>query len=225
MGGQFATDGQVSCIKFLCPGETRSKKVYFGKEGMHMIRKPLPKHWRTLLALFILFVTVVGGGTWYLYKAIGNLKGNETGAQVVNVVLKREYICGQAEEETRQETVTSADELLTRYKDWSLVSRNHNVYTFEKKINDLSPYCKQNAFFGINKNGELTLFDGLPENGQVIQTFFQLNTKKLESSLPPEELKLLRKGIHITNAAEYNSIISTYSELSNDEKEATVRLK
>ncbi|WP_205628695.1 BofC C-terminal domain-containing protein, partial [Acinetobacter baumannii] len=75
------------------------------------------------------------------------------------------------------------DELLTRYKDWTLVSRHRNVYTFEKKLNDLSPYCKENAYFGLSENGELTLFDGLPDKGKVIQTFFQLNTKKLESSL------------------------------------------
>lgn len=190
-----------------------------------MIRKPLPKHWRTLLALSVLFVTVVVGGTWYLYSAIGKLKGSEAAAQTVDVVLKREYLCGETEEEMKRETVTSADELLTRYEGWNFVSRNRSVYTFEKKINDLSPHCKENAYFGLGTNGELTLFDGLPEKGQVIQTFFQLDTGKLESSLPREELNLLRQGIRITDAAEYNSIISTYSEFSNDDQEATVRLK
>ncbi|GEN33062.1 MULTISPECIES: BofC C-terminal domain-containing protein [Aneurinibacillus] len=190
-----------------------------------MIRKPLPKHWRTLLALSLLFIVVISGGTWYLYSAIEKLKGNEAVAQTVDLVLKREYICGETEEETKRETVASVDELLRRYQGWTFVSRNRNVYTFEKKINDLSPHCKENAYFGLGADGELTLFDGLPEKGQVIQTFFRLDTKKLESSLPPEELQLLRKGIHITDAAEYNSIISTYSEFSNEEKEAAVQLK
>jgi forespore regulator of the sigma-K checkpoint len=189
---------------------------------MRMVRKKIPKQWRMLGALFFLLVTVIGGGTWYLYHTIERLKGNEAAAQTVDVVLKREYLCGEAEEEVRRETVSSSEELLTRYRDWEFVSRNRNVYTFEKKINDLSPYCKEHAYFGINANSELTLFDGLPEKGQVIQTFFQLDTKKLESSLPKEELQLLRKGIHVTDAAEYNSILSTYSEFSNEEKESAL---
>ncbi|AMA72146.1 MULTISPECIES: BofC C-terminal domain-containing protein [Aneurinibacillus] len=187
-----------------------------------MVRKQLPKHWRTLLALSLLFITVISSGTWYLYNKIQELKGNEASTQTVDVVLKREYICGETEKETHRETVSSSEELLQRYHDWDFVSRDRNVYTFEKKINDLSPRCKEHAYFGINENGELTLFDGLPEKGQIIQTFFQLDTKKLESSLPPEELDLLRKGIHISNAAEYNSIISTYSEFTNEEKETAV---
>ncbi|MFT9848405.1 BofC C-terminal domain-containing protein [Aneurinibacillus sp. REN35] len=190
-----------------------------------MIRKPLPKHWRTLGALAILFFTVAVSSIWYLYTAIETLKGNEAAAQAVDVVLKRVYLCGESEEEIKKETVASSDELLMRYQDWTFVSRQRNVYTFEKKLNDLSPYCKEHAYFGLSENGELTLFDGVPENGKVIQTFFQLNTEKLESSLPVDEMKILRKGIRITDAAEYNSIISTYSEFSGDEKETAVQLK
>jgi forespore regulator of the sigma-K checkpoint len=48
----------------------------------------------------------------------------------------------------------------------------------------------------------------------VIQTFFQLDIKRMESSLPLEEVKLLKKGIPFSSMSEYNSILSTYGEFA-----------
>lgn len=173
--------------------------------------------WWIIVAFAILLGLVFGASLLYSYRPIEQLQEKETARQAVDVLLQRTYLCGKVEEETRRELVSSADELKERYKDWTFVTLDQNRYTFAKKINELAPVCHENAYFGVNKNGDLTLFDGLPEEGKVIQTFFQLDTKKLEAVLPKEELALLKRGIRVTDTAEYNSILSTYSELSVNE--------
>jgi forespore regulator of the sigma-K checkpoint len=67
---------------------------------------------------------------------------------------------------------------------------------FVKTIEDLSPRCKENAYFGMDKGGNLSLFEGVPGVGDsnVIQTFFQLNIEHLESSLPRDAIKELYRG-------------------------------
>jgi forespore regulator of the sigma-K checkpoint len=52
----------------------------------------------------------------------------------------------------------------------------------------------------------------MPAADNVIRTFFQLDIRYLESSLPKETLKQLQDGIRITDMAEYNSVLSTFSD-------------
>ncbi len=221
MGGRFATKVRMERINFFLLAKMDTRII--GKEGVYVAllktRLQAKKRWITIFLTGFVFIAITGTGTFYLFRTIENMKGNEAVARSVDVLLVHKYVCGETEEERRKEVITSSDELLKRYTGWSLVSQKNDKYTFEKKVNDISAYCKKRGYFGINRDGELTLFDGLPEKGQVMQTFFQLNQKKLESSLPVEELDLLRHGIHVNDIAEYNSIISTYSEFSDEEKE------
>jgi forespore regulator of the sigma-K checkpoint len=85
---------------------------------------------------------------------------------------------------------------------------------FVKTIEDLSPRCKENAYFGMDKGGNLSLFEGVPRVGDsnVIQTFFQLNIEHLESSLPRDAIKELYRGIQVRDLSEYNSVLSTFSD-------------
>jgi forespore regulator of the sigma-K checkpoint len=84
--------------------------------------------------------------------------------------------------------------------------------TFIKHVEDLSPSCKAQAYMGLDEKGSLSLFNGMPAADNVIRTFFQLDIRYLESSLPKETLKQLQDGIRITDMAEYNSVLSTFSD-------------
>ncbi|OUM96071.1 MAG: hypothetical protein A9Z00_06930 [Thermobacillus sp. ZCTH02-B1] len=69
-----------------------------------------------------------------------------------------------------------------------------------------------NAVFGIDADGRLSLFDGPPERGKVLRTFYQLNVRYMESCLPRERLDALVRGIRVSDPDEYYSVLSAYSE-------------
>jgi forespore regulator of the sigma-K checkpoint len=47
-----------------------------------------------------------------------------------------------------------------------------------------------------------------------------MNIEYLESSLPPDTVRQLREGIPIADLAEYNSVLSTFSEFALEQSEA-----
>jgi forespore regulator of the sigma-K checkpoint len=67
-------------------------------------------------------------------------------------------------------------------------------------------------YFALNSDGYLTLYEGDPDEWQVVRTFFQLDVNHLEGSLPQEVVKELHEGIRISDDAEYNSVLSTFSD-------------
>jgi forespore regulator of the sigma-K checkpoint len=139
-------------------------------------------------------------------EVIRTLKGKQA------VYLQTVYVCG---EETQQLGVWSALELQAAHKKhakWLIRMDEPGKVTFIQHIEDLSPACKDQAYFGIRQDGSLSLFNGVPGKDNVIRTFFQLNIDFLESSLPEETVRELRDGIRVTDMAEYNSVLSTFSE-------------
>ena len=135
------------------------------------------------------------------------------------VVLKKIYVCGQ---ETSPLGTMDADEIAAMHNEfpqWGIVMEPDGKIVFTEHVDDLSPFCKDNAYFGLDKNGNLSLFEGLPANDKVIRTFFQLNIGYLESSLPRDAYNQLKEGIRVTNMAEYNSVLSTFSDFAMDRSE------
>jgi forespore regulator of the sigma-K checkpoint len=129
-----------------------------------------------------------------------------------DVYLQTLYVCG---EETEHLGVWSSDELHQQHKkhpEWLMRMNEREKITFIKHVEDLSPSCKANAYMGLDDKGSLSLFNGMPAVDNVIRTFFQLDVRYLESSLPKETLKQLQDGIRITDMAEYNSVLSTFSD-------------
>lgn len=124
------------------------------------------------------------------------------------------YVCG---DELEPLGFMDAADILAYYKSnpFTVVSMgaDGSIY-LEKTIEDLSPRCKENAYFGMDKGGNLSLFEGVPGvgDGNVIQTFFQLNIEHLESSLPRDTIKELYRGIQVRDLSEYNSVLSTFSD-------------
>ncbi|MDB5053436.1 MAG: bypass of forespore [Bacilli bacterium] len=126
--------------------------------------------------------------------------------------LQKIYVCG--EETAKIGTLKSADIVayhLAHLQDQMKLNEQGQVY-FTEQVEDLSVQCKQNAFFGLDKNGNLSLFEGLPMHEQIIRTFFQLNVEHLKTSLPQGTLNQLEQGIKVSDLAEYNSVLSTFSD-------------
>lgn len=137
------------------------------------------------------------------------------GDKKIQTILHRVYVCGEEIEQLDQLNYEEVVIIAEQNPNWELtVDQSYTLIRFVEQINDLSPYCKKNAFFGMNGDGEFSLFDGQPSHEKVIKTFFQLNVPYLESSLPDQELEHLMMGIRVRDIEEYDSVLSTYSEYS-----------
>ncbi|WP_281889008.1 BofC C-terminal domain-containing protein [Paenibacillus sp. YYML68] len=128
---------------------------------------------------------------------------------------RKAYLCG---EEVERIGVLDASGILDYYlkhprMSVSLSETSEAVY-FVETINDLSPRCKESAYFGLDVQGNLSIFEGVPGSGNdhVMRTFFQLNIEHLESSLPRETVRQLYQGIRIHDLDDYNSVLSTLSD-------------
>ncbi|WP_310552007.1 BofC C-terminal domain-containing protein [Paenibacillus glufosinatiresistens] len=109
--------------------------------------------------------------------------------------------------------------LMERHSDWSpRLSEDGDVW-LEKRIDDLSPGCKNNAYIGIDALGRLTLFQGPPRRDRALRTFYEIDQGALKSSLPEEMWRQLREGIRIQDADEYRSVLSTFSDYARDGSE------
>ncbi|WP_028547700.1 BofC C-terminal domain-containing protein [Paenibacillus sp. UNC451MF] len=132
---------------------------------------------------------------------------------------KKAYVCG---EELQMLGRMTAAQILQYHKEHPAltvsIGEGGDVY-FTEQIDDLSPQCKNNAYFGLDAKGNLSLFEGVPGSNQVLRTFFQLNIEFLESSLPRETVKQLYRGIPVNNLDEYNSVLSTFADFAVEEPE------
>ncbi len=139
--------------------------------------------------------------------------------QPLDVEVKSIYVCGEENIKLEQQR---PDQIIALLEDPAVKHVNlheEGYLQVEKHISDLSPECKANAYIGIDEAGNLTLFDGLPGQEKVIRTFFQMNIEYLESSIPRQTIEQLYKGIKVTDLAEYNSVISTFSDYAVEDSE------
>jgi len=132
----------------------------------------------------------------------------------VDVTLRRSFVCGEETRRLGRMTAEQAIELLRRHPGWRAVAAGSGAVIMEERINDLSPACKESAVFGIDADGRLSLFDGPPERSKVLRTFYQLDVRHLETSLPKERFEALVRGIRVSDFDEYNSIVSSFSEFA-----------
>lgn len=161
---------------------------------------------------FLLFSTV------FLFSLVGSysLMTSIGHAEVVNtlqnhpkqfhIVLKRIYLDGEVSEENIEETVWSMEDFWSKYDSWQLVDKNSDTLTFKQVVDDISPLLKTNGYFGISNEGILTIYNGKPENSDIIQSFFQIDLKKLEST----QQKHLQKGIPIKTKDRYVEVLETF---------------
>lgn len=135
----------------------------------------------------------------------------------VELVLETRYVCGTETEVKQFENIQALEAWLEEEGDaWQLVEKKENSFKVIKEVEDLSPLCKNEGYFGLTEDGILTLFQGPPEEKQVIESFFRIDTDLLNVSLPTEEIEMLKKGIRVANVAEYFSILSTYGQYATE---------
>ncbi|MGG5254915.1 BofC C-terminal domain-containing protein [Neobacillus sp. SM06] len=132
----------------------------------------------------------------------------------LKVVLERVYLDGEMSEETIQEPVTSLADFWAKYDQWELLSSNETALVFRKQVDDISPLSKANGYFGVTDKGILTIFNGKPGQARIIQSFFQIDIKKLESYRQKE----LFKGIPVKTKDRYIKVLETFKPYSTGEK-------
>lgn len=191
---------------------------------MKKIKKQLRSRKRSIsLAAFLLLLGVSwsGGGVWAepAYsepgpvgtKALEEIARDDLARQAV---LRRIYVCGEETVVLGSLTRRELLEYAARHPAYVPALQPDGTAVFTETVQDLSPDCKLNAFFGIDADGNLSLFSGLPEEKRVIRTFFQLNVEDVLSSLPREAWDQLHSGIPVRDLEEYNSVLSTFSDFA-----------
>ncbi|MCA1031893.1 intercompartmental signaling factor BofC [Bacillus timonensis] len=134
------------------------------------------------------------------------------GPLTLSIILERIYLDGEVSEEIYEETIWSMEDFWASYATWELVHQDEEQIVFKKHIDDISPLLKSNGYFGISEEGVLTIFEGKPDKStKVIQSFFQIDVKKLESHYHKE----LKKGIKIGSKEEYVKVIETFKSYSS----------
>jgi forespore regulator of the sigma-K checkpoint len=136
------------------------------------------------------------------------------GPLTVKVVLQRVYLDGEISEEVTNETILSMEDFWAAYDGWQLIDQNEERVIFQRSIDDISPLLKTNGYFGIDDDGTLSIFNGKPETNEVIQSFFQIDVKKLESRKHDE----LIQGIRIQSRDQYLEVLKTLETYSKSEK-------
>jgi forespore regulator of the sigma-K checkpoint len=131
---------------------------------------------------------------------------------VMKIVLERIYLDGEVSEEIVQENIFSLENFWAKYDQWKLKDIDKSEAVFSKQINDISPLLKTNGYFGISDKGVLTIFNGKPDQSRIIQSFFQIDIKKLES----RKQKELLDGIPIKNKDRYVKVLETFKSYSTD---------
>ncbi|WP_162848540.1 BofC C-terminal domain-containing protein [Paenibacillus nanensis] len=154
--------------------------------------------------------------------SISEALANRTDA--IPVILRRIYVCGEETESLGRLEGKGIVRLLMEHPEWSAsLDRDGESVTVVEHIEDLSDYCKSHAYFGIDKNGNFSLFDGAPKEEKVLRTFFQLDIRFMESSLPDHQLEQLNQGIRVSDIDEYNSVLSTYSDYAMEPNEKAMK--
>ncbi len=134
----------------------------------------------------------------------------ETSAQTMRVKLERVYLDGEVSEEIVQETIWSMEDFWAAYAEWQLIDMTEDEVVFQKRVDDISPLLKTNGYFGISENGVLSIFNGKPGQAEIIQSFFQIDVKKLESKRHED----LVKGIPIKSKREYDEVLESFKPYS-----------
>lgn len=169
----------------------------------------------SVLMRAVLTITVICCGSFFIFdlkQSPSHVQASEEKEFVIpdkplelTIRLKRVYMDGEESEETLTETIWAIEDFWAKYEKWQLVDMSEDYLVFEKKVNDISPLLKMNGYFGITEDGTLSIFNGKPEESDIIQSFFQIDVKKLESK---QHQKLLQ-GIPVKTKEDFARVVET----------------
>ncbi|TRZ37444.1 regulator [Niallia circulans] len=140
---------------------------------------------------------------------------NEVNAQSPKkfaVLLQRVYLDGEVSEECIEETIWSMEDFWSKYENWQLVNMDSHQFVFKQEMDDISPLLKANGYFGVSDEGILGVYNGKPNKSNIIQSFFQIDLEKLEST----QQKSLQNGIPIKNKNRYVEVLETFKSLDTN---------
>ncbi|NYE05181.1 forespore regulator of the sigma-K checkpoint [Bacillus niacini] len=180
-------------------------------------------NWVAQYRLGLAFVTVV------LFMSIGMVPGivetvfaeqmknhqdqQKSEPQQLTIILERIYLDGEMSEEVVLDSYWSIENFWAKYEQWQLVDMDESTMVFRKQVDDISPLLKTNGYFGITDDGVLTIYNGRPDPSRIIQSFFQIDVKKLESKKQEE----LIQGIPIKTRDRYVEVLETFKPYSMQE--------
>lgn len=130
----------------------------------------------------------------------------------LKLVLERIYLDGEISEEVVQENIHSLEDIGAKYDQWQLKKVMGSKIIFTKQMDDISPLLKANGYFGITRQGILSIYNGKPDQSKIIQSFFQIDINKLESHIQQE----LHDGIPIKTKDNYVKVLETFKLYSTD---------
>ncbi|MFD2116458.1 BofC C-terminal domain-containing protein [Paenibacillus yanchengensis] len=131
------------------------------------------------------------------------------------VYFQQIYACGEDQQLLGTMEPKEIAEVVIGHPDWTIFfNEQKQVAIVRSYVDDLSNYCKSNAYFGLDRNGNFSLFDGLPDQEKIMRTFFQIDVQYMESNLPQERITELTKGIPVTDIEEFNSVLETFSDFA-----------
>lgn len=163
--------------------------------------------------VFLVSILTVFLSNGQVYGKTGSVVSQNENPKKLEVVLQRIYLDGEVSEETIEETVWSMEDFWSKYDKWQLVDMTSRELVFKQEVDDISPLLKTNGYFGINEEGILTIYNGKPAEENIIQSFFQLDLKKLESKQHED----LQKGIPIKSRDRYVKVLETFKNLTTIE--------
>lgn len=169
--------------------------------------------------LLLLGITMVSVGFWQSTSAKKEEPLQEDAYEVMSpktmdVVLQRVYLDGEMSEEVIKETVGTMEEFLQSYEGWTLIEQSENQVILRKEVDDISPMLKINGYFGLTKDDILSIFEGEPNEENVIQSFFQIDTKKLKSA----DHEQLKKGIRVESVQQYKKVIEAFEAIKTEKE-------
>ncbi|MBH0229998.1 BofC C-terminal domain-containing protein [Halobacillus yeomjeoni] len=126
----------------------------------------------------------------------------------LTIQLKKYYMDGVIETVKKEETIWLMMDFWAAYEGWSVESQDLDEIVFQKEVEDISPLTKKQGYFGLNENGELAVYNGDPQEGNVIEAFQPIPVKALESKRKIE----LENGIKIKDYQHFEQVLKLYSE-------------
>jgi forespore regulator of the sigma-K checkpoint len=131
----------------------------------------------------------------------------------ITIILHKVYVNGEVIEEIYINQHKTLDQVKREFKDWKVIEENDDEIVLLKKIDDLSPTLKSKGYIGINGKGMLNLYIGIPSGNNIIESFFQIDTNKLEVN----KQKQLERGIKISTKKRYDHILNYLREYARKE--------
>lgn len=150
---------------------------------------------------------------------IGQVEASPQSVDSIDVYFEIKYSCGVETQVLTFEDMNTFHEWLRQDDaEWEVTSIKENQFLAQREdIKEITDICKEEGYFGLSEDGMLVLYQGPPVEDHVIETFFRIDTQRIQTALPQGEWEALQEGIRIRNMAEYCSVLSTYSEFNIEE--------